>query len=261
MAQVALRCVRVLLDAERAPALENLKFLRPIVVPADGRRIRIIALADEPQRDGTVRVHVEIRSSLDAYATAAFSADCVWRAGANIRKTLPPPAWQPLPIDPSKELYGTLFFQGPMFQHVTALHDVSATHCIAEVDIPAAAQPYAGDPGIVLGPASIRDCFLHAIQVCVPEYRILPVGLDSLETYGLEGATAFIVATERSRTAEEFSYDIDVVSAAGRVLEQLRGYHCRIIDTFDDREVLERIERVHTHALQRQVPRLAQTRH
>jgi enediyne polyketide synthase len=260
MAQAALRCVRLLMHAERPPVLENLRFIRPIVVPAEGRRVRMHVLAEDPQQDGTLRVHVEIRSSLDGYSTASFSGDCVWRAADSPRKRIASPVWpEPLPIDPQRDLYGSLFFQGPMFQHVTALHDVSATHCIAQVRVPPEPEPEdaTGDPGRILGMVSIRDCYLHAIQVCVPEFRILPIGMESLETFGLEGPTAFIVATERSRTAEEFTYDIDVVSPDGRVFEQLRGYRCRIVDAYEDRQTLERIARIHAFAAERQLPRPA----
>jgi enediyne polyketide synthase len=256
MAQAALRCVRLLMHVERAPVLENLRFNRPIVVPAGGRRIRVYVLAEEPQQDGTLRVHVEIRSSLDGYNSASFSGDCVWRAADSIRKRIASPVWpESLPIDPQRDLYGSLFFQGPMFQHITALNDVSATHCIAQVRVPA--EPTDEDPGRVLGMVAIRDCFLHAIQVCVPEFRILPIGMDSLETFGFDGSSAFIVATERSRTGEEFTYDIDVISPDGRVLEQLRGYRCRIVDKFEDRATLERVAQIHEFAAERQLPRPA----
>lgn len=262
MAQAALRCVRLLMHVERPPILENLRFVRPIVVPAEGRRIRVHVLAEEPQQDGTLRAHVEIRSSLDGFATASFSGDCVWRAADSARKRTASVWPEPLPIDPQRDLYGSLFFQGPMFQHVTALHDVSATHCIAQVRVPSDSEGVASDPGRVLGMAAVRDCYLHAIQVCVPEFRILPIGMESLETFGLEtfkseASTAFILATERSRTKEEFTYDIDVVGPDGRIFEQLRGYRCRIVDAFEDRETLERIARIHAFAAERQLPRPA----
>jgi enediyne polyketide synthase len=255
MAQVALRCMRVMLSDARPPALENLRFARPIVVPAEGRRVRIYAQAQEPHPDGSLRVHVEIRSSLADYDAESFSADCVWRdaplpAAPKVNTDWP----EPLSIRPEEGLYGTLLFQGPTFRHVAAFLDVSSTHCVALIRAPESFGPQELLDGPMLGPAAIRDCFLHAIQVCVPQYRILPIGIDSLVTTGLRCSSVYLLATERMRTDKEFLYDMDVVSERGELVEQIRGYRCRIVDRYDDASTLDIVAQLHEEARARSEP-------
>lgn len=255
MSQVALQCVRVMLSDARPPALENLRFARPIVVPAEGRRIRIYARAQEPHPDGSLRVHVEIRSSLADYDAESFSADCVWRDAPLPAAPKLDPRWpEPLSIRPEDGLYGTLFFQGPTFRHVAAFLDVSSTHCVAQIRAPASFGPQELLDGPILGPAAIRDCFLHAIQICVPQYRILPIGIDSLVTTGLRCSSVYLLATERLHTDKEFLYDMDVVSENGELVEQIRGYRCRIIDRYDDEGTLSVVALLHEEARARSVP-------
>lgn len=262
MAQVALRCIRVMLSDARPPALENLRFARPIVVPAEGRRIRIYARAQEPRPDGSLRVHVEIRSSLADYEAESFSADCVWLDAPLPAAPKVDSRWpEPLSIRPEDGLYGTLFFQGPTFRHVAAFLDVSSTHCVAQIRTPTSFGPEELLDGPMLGPAAIRDCFLHAIQICVPQYRILPIGIDSLVTTGVRSSNVYLLATERMHTDKEFLYDMDVVSEHGELIEQIRGYRCRIIDRYEDESTLSIVAQLHEEARARSVPAAAVATH
>lgn len=262
MTQAALRCARVWLSDARRPVLENLHFVRPIIVPAEGRSIRIIARAEEPAADGTLRVGVEIRSGRAQQDTAAFTADCVWRDAPETSPPIAVPQWpQPLSVRPDQGLYGTLFFQGPLFRHVTEILDVSSTHCVARVEFPQDSGEEEPTWGAVLGPAPMRDCFLHVVQVCVPEYRILPIGIESLVTTGLKTSQVVVVANERLRTEREFLYDLDIVGERGELVEQIRGYRCRIIDAFTDAATLALVARLHEEARVRSMPQVAAAVH
>jgi enediyne polyketide synthase len=136
---------------------------------------------------------------------------------------------------------------------VAAFLDVSSTHCVAQIRAPASCGPQELLDGPMLGPAAIRDCFLHAIQICVPQYRILPIGIDSLVTTGLRSSNVYLLATERMRTDKEFLYDMDVVTENGELIEQIRGYRCRIIDRYEDESTLSVVAQLHEEARARSV--------
>jgi enediyne polyketide synthase len=253
MSQVALKCARVYLDEPAAPVLENLRFVRPIVVPTQGRSVRIYAQAQEHDADGSLRVRVEIRSSLTGFDVESFSAECVWRNAPRTTLHMSPTVWpEPLPVDPRRQLYGALFFQGPLFQRVISLHDVSARHCLVRIRLTAqtngAASGVSDLVGPVLGSAAARDGYLHAIQVCVPQYRILPIGIESLETRISGSEYGYLIANERERTDQEFVYDVEVFGDSGELIERIRGYRCKIVDTFDDEPTLALMARLHKQA-------------
>ena len=254
MAQVALKCARIYMDDSQAPALESLSFVRPIVVPPQGRAVRIYARIDEHPADGEVRARVEIRSSLTGYDTASFTAECVWRNAPRESLRMSPSVWpEPLPVDPRKQLYGSLFFQGPMFQRVISLHDVSSSHCMARIQLSSAGNgDGAGDAGGLVGPvlgsAATRDAYLHSIQICVPQFRILPIGIELLETTTTHGDFGYLIAHEREHTDQEYVYDVEVYGRSGELIERIRGYRCKVVGSFDDEPTLAMLARLHGQA-------------
>jgi enediyne polyketide synthase len=254
MAQVALKCARVYMDDTQAPSLEKLTFVRPIVVPPQGRAVRIHARIDEHPVDGVLRAWVEIRSSLTGYDSASFTAECVWRNEPRAKLRMIPSVWpEPLPVDPAKQLYGSLFFQGPMFQRAMALHDVSSRHCLMRIRLSPAgngeeASDAAGLIGPVLGCAATRDAYLHSIQVCVPQYRILPIGIELLETTTTRGDYGYLIAHEREHTDQEYVYDVEVYGRSGELIERIRGYRCKVVGSFEDEPTLALLARLHDRA-------------
>src|SRR5262249_20572915 len=62
---------------------------------------------------------------------------------------------------------------------------------------------------------------IHAIQVCVPNALLLPVGIERLEIFGqgLPGR-CIVEATERSHDSDHFTYDVEVRAADGSLLEK-----------------------------------------
>lgn len=240
-------------DAPGRVRLENLEFPRPIVVPADGRVIRIYAQAEERHADGTRRVRVRIRSSVSQFDVDHFRGECVWIAHGE-KPSRAAGAWPPpLTLDPKDGMYGSIFFQGPMFQNVVAYHDISSKHCLAKVRVPAGAERHAGleSPTILDSPV-VRDAFLHAVQACVPEYRILPIAIESIDAYGFHGGHVFLSARERQRNDKEFIYDLDVYDPTGKCVERIRGYCCRILDDYRDEAALARVRSLHAMAVQAQ---------
>jgi len=91
----------------------------------------------------------------------------------------------------------------------------------------------------------IRDCFLHAIQICVPQLRLLPVSIESLETRGFPQRDIYLCASERVKEGRDYVYDIDVLDESGRVIECITGYRCRAVDQFRNEDVLRYIRGIH----------------
>ena len=87
-----------------------------------------------------------------------------------------------IPIDPRAELYGHLLFQGGRFRRLSGYRRLRSTSCVAEI---AGAEPAEWfhrylPPALVLGDPAARDAAIHAIQACIPQATILPIGVDRL---------------------------------------------------------------------------------
>ncbi|MBI3364789.1 MAG: SDR family NAD(P)-dependent oxidoreductase, partial [Ignavibacteriae bacterium] len=164
-----------LLSGESCAAVERLEFPRAIMVSPDGStRIRIIAQADENSKG----IEVVIRSSETNFALDHFRGHVIFgsRAGdiPDVTAGTALSSEKLLPISPREDLYSTILFQGPMFQHLVGYRELSATSCVAEIqrdDNPKLFGMY--QPHTLLtGDPTVRDTFLHAIQPCVPQAMI-----------------------------------------------------------------------------------------
>ncbi|SFP09110.1 enediyne polyketide synthase [Amycolatopsis arida] len=213
------------------PLLENVEFLRPVVVPVNGSTtVRLAALA----RD-TGTVDVVIRS-----AETGFSAD---HFRATLRFPRPDVPGEPaagesglpvVPVDPVAELYGGVLFQGKRFQRLTAYRRASARHAVAEIATRTPAPwfaPFLPQQQLLADPGT-RDAMMHAIQCCVPDATLLPQGIERL--YLADPAdqdTDYVVldARERSQDGDSYVYDLDVRAPSGAVVERWEGLSLRAV--------------------------------
>jgi enediyne polyketide synthase len=209
-----------------APVLEDMEFLRPIVVPVNGTStIRVAALVTEP---GVVQV--AIRSG-----DTGFQAD---HFRATLRFGRPELTGAPdrtdgsaelLPLSPVPELYGPVLFQGKRFQRLVGYRQLAATRCVAEIsNVPTEPWVAAFLPGdFVLGDPGTRDCVMHAIQCCVPDATLLPTAVERLYLADPQESrdwhTVTMHATERFRDGDIFVYDVDVLDPDGNVAERWQG--------------------------------------
>jgi enediyne polyketide synthase len=80
----------------------------------------------------------------------------------------------------------------------------------------------------MLGDPGGRDAAIHAIQVCVPHYTLLPVGVEQMvQKKALRSTPCFMQARERSHKGDTFVYDVEIFDRQGRVLEFWRGLTLR----------------------------------
>jgi len=224
MAQVFM----ALTETDQPPTFEQVKFERPVVV-RDGaaNTIRVAALA---RTSG--HVEVVLRSSETSFQVDHFRAVC--RAG----EALSDPATRRIregarvPLDPEHDLYGRILFHTGRFRRLREYRELRATKCMAEI-IPDGSTNWFSRylPGrLVLGDPGARDAGIHAVQACVPQITLLPVGVESV-TGNLSGHVGelFVRADERERLADGFIYDVELIDAEGRVQERWERLHLRAV--------------------------------
>ncbi|GAA0565903.1 type I polyketide synthase [Actinomadura livida] len=237
MAQAAAACG----GNEGVPVIERAEFARPIVVPPDGATtVRVAALAT-----GGETVDVVIRSSETGYgadhfrATVRFAAPEATVGGegpVSLDGELPP-----VPLDPGRDLYGDVLFQGKRFQRLRRYLRVEAHRAEAAVATSDASGWFGmflpGD--LRLGDPGMRDAVMHGIQVCVPDATLLPVGIERLRPYATAGEPAdgelAFTATERSHADGTFVYDVTVRAPDGTVVEQWEALRLRAVRRRDGR--------------------------
>ncbi|HST49792.1 SDR family NAD(P)-dependent oxidoreductase [Jatrophihabitans sp.] len=215
---------------DRPPVLTDVEFLRPIVVPVDGQTtIRVAALVTE---DGDVEA--VIRSSDTGYQADHFRATL--RYSTSLPETVGSPARpELLPLDPGRDLYGPVLFQGARFQRLLGYQQLAATSCTARIRNRASADWFAGflAQDLVLADPGTRDALMHTIQCCVPDATLLPAGIERLylaDRHSVQDCETLVLhAVERHRDGDTYLYDLDVRDPAGRLVERWEGLRLQAV--------------------------------
>jgi enediyne polyketide synthase len=218
--------VMALTKTTEIPQFEAVKFNRPIVVSADNPlTIRIAALVQENHQ-----VEVVIRSQQTSFSLDHFRATC---HPTSPTSPSPPPSLSPLlsSLSPS-HLYGELLFHQGRFQRLQNYHHLKATECIAEIktdtQTPWFSRYFPHD--LKLGDAGARDAAIHALQACIPQATILPVGIEQLTIYEVNDQLNHqVIAIERKHDSDRFIYDLWVTTESGTILEVWQGLTLQII--------------------------------
>lgn len=196
---------------------EEVRFDRAIVAAGPPLTLRTAALHAEEGR-----VSVVLRASDDG-----FSAD---RARMTVL-TEPVdvgscPAATASECDmPADLLYGSLFFNDGRFRRILALEMISAFASrvrFAEQDSGRGAAAWFGPflpQDLVLGDPGARDAGLHALQLCAPQFRVLPVSVARIALHDRHAPRAVSEARETWSDGESFRFDIAWRDPAGRIVE------------------------------------------
>lgn len=243
MTQVA----AALTGEQGAPLMEDVEFLRPIVVrPGQATTIR---LAAQVRDAGTV--DVVIRSAETGFAADHFRA-ALRLPRPDVRATDGPaapgtspttpvphsPAAAPclpgVPVDPGAELYGDVLFQGKRFQRLLAYRTAAARHAVAELATASPTPWFAAflPQRLLLADPGTRDAVMHAIQCCVPDATLLPEGIERLHLAqrGAQDADYVVMdARERVQDGDSYTYDVDVFDPAGVLVERWEGLRLRAV--------------------------------
>lgn len=229
MAQAA----AALAEPDSLPVLEGVEFLHPIVVPADGSvTIRIAAL-----RRGDA-VDVVIRSSDTSFQADHFRATLRWLGTGPVdnRPERGPDGLPGVSLDPGRDLYGGILFQGRRFQRVLGYRRLAATACVAEISArpPESVGDWFGSflpASLLLGDPGARDAFMHAIQCCVPDATLLPAGVDRIYPGVPQPGLSRLVldARERLHEGDSYTYDLDIRDDEGRLVERWEGLRLQAV--------------------------------
>ncbi|TDV41028.1 SDR family NAD(P)-dependent oxidoreductase [Actinophytocola oryzae] len=228
MTQVA----AAVLDREGSPLLEEVEFLRPIVVrPGSTTTLRLAALVRDDER-----VSVAIRAEDTAFGADHFRATLrlpqpVLPDQGPSREATQLPS---VPVDPIVDLYGGVLFQGKRFQRLLTYRRASARHAVAELSTTTPSAWFAPylPQDLVLADPGTRDAVMHSIQCCVPNATLLPQGIEKLYLSTRADQTSeFVImdARERSQDGDSYTYDIDVLEPSGRVVERWQGLTLRAV--------------------------------
>ncbi len=230
MAQISM----ALMGAENPPVFEEIKFNRPIVVSDHAPvLVRIAALVHGPDQ-----VEVVLRTGETAFQTDHFRAIC--RFNVRTRNTVCG-VWGgefSVGIDPKRDLYGGILFQGGRFQRLGGYRRLSATECVAEITTGGTTGWFGRylSGKLVLGDPAARDAAIHAVQACIPHATVLPIGIDRLVPgIGQTPGPWSVAARERSRKGDTFIYDLEVMGADGYIYERLEGVQLRVVEKMSPR--------------------------
>jgi enediyne polyketide synthase len=139
-------------------------------------------------------------------------------------------------LDPAHDLYGKILFHTGRFQRLRKYHSLKARECAAEI-MPDGTTNWFGlylPGGLVLGDPGARDAAIHAVQACVPQITLLPVGVERI-TGSLNSHTGelFAHAQERERLVNGFVYNVELTDTEGHVRERWERLHLRAINGTD----------------------------
>jgi enediyne polyketide synthase len=224
MAQLAM----ALVQETRIPTFEDVRFERPIVVPADSEvTLRLAALVREADR-----VEVVLRSSETSFQVDHFRCQCRFEAESAGRGAGPSALAAPgqVSIDPRHDLYGRVLFHEGRFRKLAGYRSLTASYSCADID-PGPDKPWFNDylpDGLVLGDAAARDAALHSIQACIPHAVLLPVGVRRLTASRLPADEPLIAcAREHAREGDTYIYDLELRGRDGRMREGWEGLRLR----------------------------------
>ncbi|WP_410623574.1 SDR family NAD(P)-dependent oxidoreductase [Amycolatopsis sp. cmx-8-4] len=213
------------------PVLEDVEFLRPIIVsPGKSTTIRLAALA----RDADT-VDVVIRSDETGFSADHFRGRLNFARPESLGETtLRDVALPAVPVDPIRELYGSVLFQGKRFQRVLGYRRASARHAVAEISTSANVAwfaPFLPQDKLLADPGT-RDAMMHAIQCCIPDATLLPQSIEKLYLAApgeQHDEYVLLDARERSQDGDSYVYDLDVRNPDGTLVERWEGLMLRAV--------------------------------
>ena len=221
--------------------IEDIRLERPIVVaPERGTQIEIHAeVLERPTKDAPKRVHVTIKTEQTGFAISHFAATFVLDAqsspGENESTIAPALPKTPLNIDPPKDLYTWLLFQGPRFQRLQTVFNLSAEQCVFQAyrQVTSGVSSDRAEGPFLLGDPYCRDSLLQSGQLVIPQALCLPIHIKRLELHQLkhhhEGEFIGVI-TPQAQDGQTYFSDVVLMTQSGEVLEKLHRYQSRILD-------------------------------
>ncbi|MBO0858051.1 MAG: SDR family NAD(P)-dependent oxidoreductase [Chloracidobacterium sp.] len=224
---------------------EDVRFLRSIVIPENRTvAIRIAALRRDLARPAEAsaaseQVDVAIFSEDTGFQTEHFRARCapIRKSGESLafnrmNEMSDEKAHDRVELDPDHDLYGRILFHQGRFRRILGYRKLKARECVAEIRSDTATDwfgPFL--PGkLTLCDIGVMDAAIHAVQACIPQATLLPIGVDEIIIRATAAPERLLVrAVERSRDGDLFTYDIDLDGVDGAPWQRWRGLHLRMV--------------------------------
>lgn len=211
--------------------IEDIGLERPIIVGRDAPTVlEIHAVAQERTSAAEPRrVRVGLRTGQTAFRRDHFSATFVLaEPQPAVSATADEIPAQRLTLDPQKELYGGLLFQGPLFQRMRAVRRMDDQGCCIEIERGEPEHCFSSehDPWLVLGDPAFRDVLLQSVQLS-EQGQYLPVRIAAIDMHAGAGtAPGLQLAVNRvlRRDGELLTCEVHAQTADGTPLETLHGY-------------------------------------
>ncbi|HQU84337.1 MAG TPA: SDR family NAD(P)-dependent oxidoreductase, partial [Pyrinomonadaceae bacterium] len=225
MAQTA----SALLETEKTPSFENLKFSRPIVVSENKPlKIRILALSRDEKT-----VEVAIRSAETDFQTDHFYGVCSF---ADVKETvnykLNGHADSHVDLDPKSDLYGKILFHRGRFQRLSGYKQLEAKECLAEISFDGKNRWFSQylPKTLLLGDPAMRDTAIHAIQACIPHATLLPISVENISILETSDQPHLVHAQEISQDGNVFKYDLQILDLNGKIVEFWQGLRLQMVN-------------------------------
>jgi enediyne polyketide synthase len=227
MAQITM----ALCGSDVPPIFEDVHFDRPVVIPGDAAlTLRIAAV----RRDDDT-IEVVLRTSTTSFQIDHFRARCRFddRPADAPAHDWPSIEGSRIKLDPAADLYDRILFHTGRFRRLDGYRHLRAHACVADIAARENGQWYSPYlPGErVLGDAAARDTAIHGIQSCIPHARLLPIGVQRIETSALPGEACIMRAVEVGRDEHTLTYDMEICDHAGRPLERWHGLSLRMVES------------------------------
>ncbi|NEZ63613.1 SDR family NAD(P)-dependent oxidoreductase [Leptolyngbyaceae cyanobacterium CCMR0082] len=226
------------IDSFTSFRLEDVRLERPIVVhPENGVDIEIHAeVSERVEESESLRIYVEIKTESTGFARAHFAANFVLDKTIELKTYKVPQRLVPLDIEPKKDLYGWLLFQGEKFQRIQEIYSLDSHKMVFLTEQKGSNRENSSDRAdgpFLIGDPYYRDSLLHSVQPMVPEDLCLPLGIDSIEIHlnKKQFENYFIGITLRNNTEnDQHDTSVIVVNRNGEVIEKLEGYNVKIME-------------------------------
>lgn len=231
MAQV----VNLLFDLteDESCILENIQLSRPITVGNQGVDIEIYAEALETaEADGSRRVRAGIRTALTGFKNDHFAAEFVLRASEPRAVSGVPTFSERLAIEPMQQLYGSILFQGPMFQRIEDIYHLESDNETEGRTVFHSRADSQHLKGHLLGDPFFRDSLLQSAQIIIPQNQCLPIEIQRLVLFrGHRAVDQRLCFTDVYKAdAKTYLATIDVFDQNGQLLERMENYRLQFLE-------------------------------
>ena len=232
-------------DGSTVVRIQNVELTRPIIVGPEGDvELEIHANAMEMNPNGETVVAVGIRTERTQFQFDHFAAEVVFgnlSVGSREQEVI----GDPLDIDPQKDLYTGILFQGPRFQRWGDTYHLEegkiifeAMYSNATVQGEEVFGPDIQSNPLLTGDPFFRDVLLQSVQAVIPQKIGLPLSIEKIELFAQAKpdeaqATRRLVTSQLHVIGDEVGKEhvCEVVTRDpfGEIRERITGYRVKVL--------------------------------